>query len=208
MKAQELLIRETMPNKNYFKMSEVADLLQVKPHELRFWECEFPQIRSQKSKNGQRVYKKDDVILFSAVKHLLHDKKFTLPGAVRVINDSFSLSIPVPSAEAAAASANETEATDLKRDSAPEEILRGASVHLSEGMDYDARLHEVYQACGEELADPAIRMTAETLQDRKQESKEEFEKSFLLLSASKKALQDVLKSLDRFKGSFLAASIY
>src|SRR3989338_3493464 len=70
-----------IPNKLYFRIGEVADLIGVKPYVLRYWETEFSDIRPSKSKSGQRLYKRRDVEMLLMVKELLYDKRFTIDGA-------------------------------------------------------------------------------------------------------------------------------
>lgn len=71
----------TIPNKLYFRIGEVADLLSVKPYVLRYWETEFPDVKPAKSKSGQRLYKRRDVELLVHIKGLLYHENFTINGA-------------------------------------------------------------------------------------------------------------------------------
>lgn len=71
----------TIPNKLYFRIGEVADLLSVKPYVLRYWETEFPDIKPAKSKSGQRLYKRRDVEVLVHIKDLLYAERFTINGA-------------------------------------------------------------------------------------------------------------------------------
>src|SRR5215813_4298284 len=70
-----------IPGKNYFKIGEVARLLGVQAHTLRYWETEFPMLRPVKSKSGQRTYSRDDVVLLAEIRHLLYSRRFTIEGA-------------------------------------------------------------------------------------------------------------------------------
>lgn len=67
--------------KLYFKIGEVAEIVGVAPHVLRYWETEFRAIRPQKSRSQQRVYRRRDVETVLKVKHLLYEQKFTIAGA-------------------------------------------------------------------------------------------------------------------------------
>jgi DNA-binding transcriptional MerR regulator len=69
-----------IPDKLFFKIGEVARLVDVKPHVLRYWETEFSQIRPTKSGNGYRVYARADVERLRQVRTLLYDRGFTLAG--------------------------------------------------------------------------------------------------------------------------------
>ncbi|MFZ7126095.1 MAG: MerR family transcriptional regulator [Desulfobacterales bacterium] len=70
-----------LPDKLYFRIGEVAQLTGLPSHVLRFWETEFPAIRPKRTDAGQRLYRKADVELILTIRHLLHEKKFTIRGA-------------------------------------------------------------------------------------------------------------------------------
>lgn len=74
-------MKKTIPNKLYFRIGEVAALLNVKPYVLRYWETEFPDIKPSKSKSGQRLYKRRDVEMLVQIKELLYEERFTINGA-------------------------------------------------------------------------------------------------------------------------------
>jgi len=68
-------------DKLYFKIGEVAEIVDVAPHVLRYWETEFRSIRPQKSSKQQRVYRRRDVERLLRIKHLLYVERFTIAGA-------------------------------------------------------------------------------------------------------------------------------
>jgi DNA-binding transcriptional MerR regulator len=70
-----------IPDKLYFKIGEVSDLLGVEPYVLRFWESEFPALQPKKSGTGHRLYRRKDVELLLRIKHLLYEKRYTIEGA-------------------------------------------------------------------------------------------------------------------------------
>ena len=70
-----------LPKKLYFRIGEVAGLVGVEPHVLRYWEREFRSIRPRKSAKGQRVYSRKDVENLLRVKDLLYRDGFTIAGA-------------------------------------------------------------------------------------------------------------------------------
>jgi DNA-binding transcriptional MerR regulator len=70
-----------LPEKPYFRIGEVAELVGVEPHVLRYWEREFRAIRPTKSAKGQRVYSRRDVENLLRVRHLLYAEGFTIAGA-------------------------------------------------------------------------------------------------------------------------------
>lgn len=73
--------REGLPAKLYFRIGEVAELVGVEPHVLRYWEREFRAIRPTKSAKGQRVYSRRDVENLMRVRELLYREGFTIAGA-------------------------------------------------------------------------------------------------------------------------------
>src|SRR3984957_5080251 len=70
-----------LPPKLYFRIGEVAELVGVEPHALRYWEREFRAIRPTKSAKGQRVYSRRDVENLMRVRELLYREGFTIAGA-------------------------------------------------------------------------------------------------------------------------------
>lgn len=72
--------------KLYYSISEVADMLEVEPHVLRYWETEFRQLRPRKNKAGRRIYRQVDIDVLHAIKRLLKDDKYTIEGARQVLD--------------------------------------------------------------------------------------------------------------------------
>lgn len=75
------MTRPSLPLKLYYRIGEVADIVGVEPHVLRYWESEFPTIRPQKSPKGQRVYSRRDLEKLIRVKELLYSEGYTVQGA-------------------------------------------------------------------------------------------------------------------------------
>ena len=75
--------RKQLPDKLYFRIGEVATIVGVEPHVLRYWETEFRSIRPEKSRKGQRVYSRRDVDTLLKVKDLLYGHRYTIAGAKR-----------------------------------------------------------------------------------------------------------------------------
>jgi DNA-binding transcriptional MerR regulator len=76
-----------IPDKLYFRIGEVARLAGIKPYVLRFWETEFPTLGPRKSGTGHRLYRRKDVELVLEIKRLLYEKRFTIEGARRFLDD-------------------------------------------------------------------------------------------------------------------------
>ncbi len=70
-----------IPDKQYFKIGEASEIAGVKSYVLRFRETEFKGINPKRTSTGQRLYRRVDVELILQIKHLLHEKKFTIQGA-------------------------------------------------------------------------------------------------------------------------------
>jgi DNA-binding transcriptional MerR regulator len=70
-----------IPDKLYFKIGEVSELLGVEPYVLRYWETEFTVLSPKKSGTGHRLYRRKDVELLLRIKYLLREKRFTIEGA-------------------------------------------------------------------------------------------------------------------------------
>jgi DNA-binding transcriptional MerR regulator len=92
--------------KLYLRIGEVAELVGVQPHVLRYWETEFRgAIRPQKSKKGQRVYSRQDVERLLKVKDLLRNQGFTIAGARKVLREGVSNKLEATKGEASPAAA-------------------------------------------------------------------------------------------------------
>jgi DNA-binding transcriptional MerR regulator len=70
-----------IPGKRYFTIGEVSDLCGVKPHVLRYWEQEFPQLKPVKRRGNRRYYQRHDVIMIRQIRSLLYEHGFTIGGA-------------------------------------------------------------------------------------------------------------------------------
>lgn len=79
-----------IPEKAYFKIGEVAKLLDVEPYVLRYWETEFDELDPEKTKSGQRVYQRIDIELLFQIRALLYEEMFTIAGARRQLERSRS----------------------------------------------------------------------------------------------------------------------
>jgi DNA-binding transcriptional MerR regulator len=76
-----------IPEKLFFKIGEVCELIKVQPHVLRYWETEFPMLAPQKNRAGQRVYRRKDVEMVMRIRDLLYEEKFTIAGAKKKLMD-------------------------------------------------------------------------------------------------------------------------
>lgn len=67
--------------KEYYSISEVADLVGLPAHVLRYWESQFSVLSPSKNRSGNRVYQRKEIKLILLVKQLLHVEKYTVEGA-------------------------------------------------------------------------------------------------------------------------------
>ena len=71
----------SIPGKRYFTIGEVSELCSVKPHVLRYWEQEFPQLKPVKRRGNRRYYQRGDVETIRQIRSLLYDQGYTIGGA-------------------------------------------------------------------------------------------------------------------------------
>ena len=73
--------------KEYYSIGEVCDLLDLKPHVVRYWESQFPALSPSKNRAGNRVYQRKEIRLIILVKRLLYEEKYTIEGARQKIEE-------------------------------------------------------------------------------------------------------------------------
>ena len=83
-----------IPEKLYFKIGEVAALLELKTHVLRYWETEFPLLKPVKSRTNQRLYRRKDVETALLIKDLLYRQGFTIAGARQQLKNEMQAVFP------------------------------------------------------------------------------------------------------------------
>jgi len=76
-----------IPDKLFFRIGEVSQLVGVEAYVLRYWESEFPGLSPRKSSSGQRMFRRKDVELLLRIKHLLYGQKFTIEGARKALQE-------------------------------------------------------------------------------------------------------------------------
>ncbi|MDR9437776.1 MAG: MerR family transcriptional regulator [Thiohalophilus sp.] len=77
-----------IPGKRYFTIGEVSELCAVKPHVLRYWEQEFPQLKPVKRRGNRRYYQRQDVIMIREIRSLLYEQGYTIGGARLQLTES------------------------------------------------------------------------------------------------------------------------
>lgn len=87
---------EQQPAQTTYKIGEVAAMLRLKTHVLRFWETEFPQLAPVRTAKGQRLYREADVAMVRRIQQLLHEQGMTIDGARRILAGSAVLDENLP----------------------------------------------------------------------------------------------------------------
>lgn len=77
----------SLPDKLFFRIGEVASIVGVRPHVLRYWEEEFQVLKPMKTRGSHRVYRRRDVELAVLIRKLLHEEGYTVPGARKRIHE-------------------------------------------------------------------------------------------------------------------------
>jgi DNA-binding transcriptional MerR regulator len=125
-----------IPEKQYFKIGEVSEILDVEPYVLRYWESEFKILKPTRTRARQRLYHKKDLELLMEIKHLLYDEKFTIAGAKKRLQEMKKQS----SAEKKAKKAGKPVKTKEELED-PE--VKAETLHVSDRSDYREILIEI-----------------------------------------------------------------
>ena len=75
------------PNKIFYRVGEVGQLVGVESYVLRYWEKMFPQLKPEKDEAGQRVYTKSDIDVVLRIKNLLYEERYTIDGARKKLKE-------------------------------------------------------------------------------------------------------------------------
>ncbi len=73
------------PSRLFYRIGEVSRITGLEPHVLRYWETEFPHLRPEKRKSGQRLYTNKDLENIQYIKQLLYQDGYTITGAKKKI---------------------------------------------------------------------------------------------------------------------------
>ena len=73
--------------KLYYSISEVSKITEMEQYVLRYWETEFEQLKPQKNRAGNRIYTNKDIQIILQIKNLLRDKKYTIEGAKKILEE-------------------------------------------------------------------------------------------------------------------------
>jgi DNA-binding transcriptional MerR regulator len=120
-----------IPEKQYFKIGEVSEILDVEPYVLRYWESEFKILKPTRTRARQRLYHKKDLELLMEIKHLLYDEKFTIAGAKKRLQEMKK--------QAAA----EKKAKKVGRKKVESEVAQANPAVSNEDVDYKEILRDI-----------------------------------------------------------------
>ncbi len=124
-----------IPGKRYFTIGEVSELCGVKPHVLRYWEQEFPQLKPVKRRGNRRYYQRQDVIVIRQIRSLLYDQGFTIGGARNKLTGEEARTDVTPEPADREAGAGRARGADeaaaaLTRGPAKQRIIRSSARHV------------------------------------------------------------------------------
>ena len=80
-------MKDLLIKKLYYSISEVSKITDIEQYVLRYWETEFDQLKPQKNRAGNRIYTNKDIQLILYIKELLREKKYTIEGAKKILED-------------------------------------------------------------------------------------------------------------------------
>ena len=102
-----------IPDKQFYRIGEAADIAGVEPYVLRFWETEFKSLKPGKTDSGRRRYSRKDVELVLRIRDLLYEEGFTIAGARRQLRRGKTVPPPTPARTKAVLQRIQNEAKEL-----------------------------------------------------------------------------------------------
>jgi DNA-binding transcriptional MerR regulator len=80
-------VKRRAPQREFYSIGEVCELLGLKPHVLRYWETQFDAFSPAKNRQGNRVYRARDLELIALIRRLVHDEGYTIDGARKKVEE-------------------------------------------------------------------------------------------------------------------------
>jgi len=128
--------RNLMADKAFYKIGEACKSLDIQPYVLRYWETEFPILKSDATQSGQRVYSKDDLAVIRRIKELLYDEGFTIAGAKKKLeaerDDGLQLTLDAAPAAAPEPAAKPAEKPAAEKKAKPKPAAKKAAEKAEE----------------------------------------------------------------------------
>jgi len=169
-----------IPQKRFYKISEVCQYTDTQPYVVRFWESEFPQLQPDKGRTGQSVYSRRDIELILRIKQLLYDEEYTLDGARRRLTEekkrrgkgkgkgSTAKSKAAPSRKKAAAASSASARPDAPVAPPPGEApARALAPHSA--LEFDTVARERYEDAVDEISHLRLQLRESESKERKAE---------------------------------------
>lgn len=79
-----------MEKEKYYKIGDVASMIDVSASTIRYWETEFHQIKPLRTPGGMRKYRPEDVEMCKLIKELLREKDYSIEYAKTKIKEHIS----------------------------------------------------------------------------------------------------------------------
>src|SRR5690606_30021622 len=159
--------------KLYYSISEVSEMLGVKPHVLRYWETQFGALRPKKSRAGNRMYRERDVEILRQIQDLLHVRRYTIAGARRELSrlraaGALSAGVSGDHDDAEETRASDVEVDALEASDGDVEAIGGSAKNDSAGevSDHEVPAHEPAHVTPPEPAPVLARASAQTAESR------------------------------------------
>jgi len=80
--------KEKRVEKLYYSIGEVAEMFNVNPSLIRYWEKEFDIIKPKKNKKGNRFFTLEDIEHFHIIYYLVKELGLTLKGAQKKLKEN------------------------------------------------------------------------------------------------------------------------
>ncbi|PKP37722.1 MAG: MerR family transcriptional regulator [Bacteroidetes bacterium HGW-Bacteroidetes-14] len=81
--------KEYKPEKLYYTIGEVAEIIGENTSLVRFWAQKFPEyIKPARNKKGNRLFTADDLSNFRLIYYLVKERGMTLEGAAKRMKDN------------------------------------------------------------------------------------------------------------------------
>ena len=86
-------VGELALDKQYYSISEVAQMFRVNTSLIRFWENEFDILKPKKNRKGDRLFRPEDIHHLRLIYYLLRERKFTIEGARQKLKENKKLAM-------------------------------------------------------------------------------------------------------------------
>lgn len=110
------MMKDLSIKKLYYSISEVSKITEVEQYVLRYWETEFEQLKPQKNRAGNRIYTNKDIQLILQIKNLLRERKYTIEGAKKILNNGLLDLFPQKEAEKAETNVEIHQTAEIKKE--------------------------------------------------------------------------------------------